>query len=189
MQGVETAQMQCDCLPATWGDPVIEDKDFALPPNRKHLIAWISEWEKRLKELQELERRFMATRDPMYLKDFMYPGEFSKVDVCEKIEGPFCMFDVTGYFADGKAKGFPAEEWLKERNAIAKELFPGIEIREVKTVRGPMLGYIGVTSKVLHAAIGLRRAQLSLAKDIAHGREAFEAQNPSRNRVPDGRGR
>jgi hypothetical protein len=191
MQGVETAQMQSDCLPATWGGPVNEDgEDDIIPHNRTRQAVWIAERERRLKELQELERRFMATRDPGYLKDFMFKGEFPKEPLAELIEEPHAVWDFANYRADGKKEGNLPEKLIEEHNRITREFFPGIEIREVKTIKGdPRLVYIGVTTEMLYAAINLRRTEQSLAKKIECGREAFEAQKLSRSRVPDARGR
>jgi hypothetical protein len=166
-------------LPALWGHAAIEGDgkdDDDMPKEPKRLAAWIEEREKRAAYLQELERRFVATRDPGHLKSFMATGPYPYVYLVKPIKGPVAFFDAVRFFESGKKDNFPAEKWFKERNQIAKELFPEIEIREVKTTDGETrIAYIGVTTKVLNAALHLRYEQRSLAKALERAREAQEA--------------
>jgi hypothetical protein len=180
MQGIETAQSQCDCLPMTWGEPAHKDTEGdAMPFNRVHLAAWIAERERRLKELQELERRFITTQNLAYLKDFMPQHEFLKAQLLEPIEGPVAIFRLERFLAAGKKDGFPAEKIFEEHKAIAREFFPGIEIRQVHLSNGEScVGFIGITAKTLTAAVALRGEEKRLARELECGKKALNFQKP-----------
>jgi hypothetical protein len=162
-----------DCLPAQWGGE--DSAASALPFDRVNLAQWIAEQEERLRQLRERERLFKATGDLKYLEEFRFRGTFPAVKLEKKINGPVAIFDMDGYLAKENAKGLPGEKWIKEQNEIAKEFFPEITIREVKTRSGERrLAYIGVTTEMLYAAIEARIAEKKLQSkiELAKSREA-----------------
>jgi hypothetical protein len=167
---------QYDCLPAMWnmsGDGEVADDP--MPLNRVRLTAWLAEREKRLSELQALERGFVTTRNPAHLKDSMFNGEYGKAETLEPLPEPVALFNAAAFLADGRARNYPAGQWLELRNKIATELFPGIEIREVHLLNGePRMAYVGVTSRELVAAVTLRLEQMELAQKIRRGNEALK---------------
>jgi len=154
-----------------------EEEDDAPPDDPANALVWVERQKRRLKKLRELEQRFIATHDATLLEDFWPARTFHQAELAENIEGPVALFDAAGFLADGEKHGFQADKRLRNRNADAQELFPGIEIREVRTVDGQvLLAYIGVSTKMLGAALELRHEQEMLTLAI----NSFKSQDRER---------